>query len=100
MFLPQHEVHPTRGVLLRLVECQDPRGATSDLVREDLNEEEWGLIGGLSRSGADRPQHRLKLTEPALAARLKIILEAPRREAPQDLRNGALGLAVAPWVHH
>jgi len=56
-FLPQHEVHPPHGVLLRLIECQDPRGATSDLVREDslrsVDEEEWGLAGRLGRCRAD-----------------------------------------------
>ena len=49
-FLPQHEVHPPHGVLLRFVERQDPRGATSDLVREDrfgsvYQEEQVSLIG-------------------------------------------------------
>ena len=31
--LPQYEVHPPRGVLLRFIKCQDPCGAMLDLVR-------------------------------------------------------------------
>ena len=50
-FLPQHEIHPPCGVLLCLIERQDPRGAMLDLVREDcfssVDEEEWGLALGL-----------------------------------------------------
>ena len=26
-FLPEHEVYPPRGILMCLVECQDPRGS-------------------------------------------------------------------------
>src|SRR4051812_17906040 len=72
VFLPQHEVHPPHGVLLRLVECQDPCGAMSDLVREDrfcsVDQEEWGLSSRLGHSGADGPQHGLKLVVPTSAA--------------------------------
>ena len=32
VFLPQHEIRPPHGVLLRLVERQDPCGATPDLI--------------------------------------------------------------------
>ena len=32
---PQHKVHPPHGVLLRLIERQDLRGAMLDLVREN-----------------------------------------------------------------
>ena len=32
-FLPQHEIHPPHGVLLRLIERQDPHGAMLDLGR-------------------------------------------------------------------
>ena len=50
-FLPQQEVHLPRGVLTCLVECQDPRGAMPDLVREDrlysVDEEERGLASRL-----------------------------------------------------
>ena len=66
MLLPQQEIYPPHGVLLRFVERQDPRGMTSDLVREGclgpVDEEEQGLAGGLSRSGADRSQHGMKHT--------------------------------------
>ena len=49
--LPEQEICPPRGILTLLVECQDPRGAMLDLVREDrlcpVDEEEWGLTVGL-----------------------------------------------------
>ena len=49
--LPQHEVRPPHGVLQRLIERQDPRGTTPDLVREDrfgsVDQEEGGLPVGL-----------------------------------------------------
>src|SRR4051812_19833675 len=73
-FLPQHKVHPPHGVLLRLVERQDPRGATSDLVREDrfssVDQEEWGLSSRLGRGCADGPQYGQKLVVPTSAAGL------------------------------
>ena len=103
-FLPQHEVHPPHGVLLRLVERQDPRGATSDLVREDrfdsVDQEERGFSSRLGRGCADGPQHGLKLVVPTSAAGLQLLLERPGLEAPQDLRVCPLGLAVASGVRH
>src|SRR3954462_1755807 len=103
-FLPQHEVHPPHGVLLRLVERQDPCGATSDLMREDhfgsVDQEEWSLSSRLGRGCADGPQHRLKLIVPTSAAGLQLLLERPGLEAPQDLCVGSLGLAVASGVRH
>src|SRR3954462_1691042 len=103
-FLPQHEVHPPHGVLLRLVERQDPCGATSDLVREDcfgsVDQEERGLSSRLSCGCADGPQHGLKLIVPTSAAGLQLLLERPGLEAPQDLRVGSFGLAVTSWVRH
>ena len=57
VFLPQHEVHPPRGVLLCLIKCQDPRGVMPDLVWENrfcsVDEEEWGLARWLGGGGAD-----------------------------------------------
>ena len=59
MFLPKHEVHPPHGVLLRLVECQDPCGAMPDLVREDrlssIDKEERGFAGRLGSGSTDGP---------------------------------------------
>ena len=73
-FLPQHEVHPPRGVLLRFIKCQGPCGAMLDLVREDcfcsVDEEERGLAHWLAGGGVDGPQHRLELIVPAPAAGL------------------------------
>ena len=75
-----------------------------DLVREgcfsSLDEEEQGLASRLGCGRADRPQHRLELVVPAPAAGLQLLLEGPGFEALQDLRVGALGLAVAPRVCH
>ena len=74
------------------------------LVREDrlspVDKEEQDLAGELSRGGADGPQHGLKLTEPTPSIDFELFLEAPCLKAPWDLRVGALGLAVAPWVRH
>ena len=51
VFLPQHEVHPLHGVLLRFVKRQDSRGAMFDLVREDhlgsVDKEERSFTTGL-----------------------------------------------------
>ena len=100
MLLPQHEVHPPHGVLTCLVKRQDSRGAMLDLMWENLfgsvDEEEWSLTGWLGDGGADGPQHELELVVPAPAADLELLLEGPSLEASQDLRVGALGLAVAP----
>ena len=86
MLLPQHEVRPPHGVLLRLVERQDPCGATSDLVREDrfssVDQEERGLSSRLGRGCADGPQYGLKLIVPTSAAGLQLLLERPGLEAP------------------
>ena len=75
-----------------------------DVMREDrlgpVDEEEWGFAGGLSRNGAGRPQHGLKLTEPTPATSLELLLEDPCLEAPQDLCIGTLGLAIAPGMSH
>ena len=99
VFLPQHEIRPPHGVLLCLIERQDPRGATSDLVRKDrfgsVDQEERGLSSRLGRGCADGPQHGLKLVVPTSAAGLQLLLERPGLEAPQDLRVGSLGQAVA-----
>ena len=61
MLLPQHEVCPPHGILQRLIERQDPRGLTLDLVREDrfgsVDQEEGGLSSRLGRGRADGPQH-------------------------------------------
>ena len=101
-FLPQHEIHPPRGVLLRFVECQDPRGAMFDIVKENrfcsVDEEEWGLTRWLGGGGADGPQHGLELVVPAPAVGLELLLEGPGLEALQDLRVGVFGLAIAPGV--
>src|SRR3954466_4255061 len=103
-FLPQDEVHPPHGVLLRLIERQDPRGAMSDLVREDcfgsIDQEERGLPTRLGRGCADGPQYRMELVVPTSAAGLQLLLECPGLEAPQDLRVGSFGLAVASRVCH
>ena len=100
--LPKHEVCPSRGILTLLVECQDPQGPVLDLMWEDgfgsVDKEEWGLAGGLSHGGADGPQHGLELIDPTPATSFKLLLEAHCLEAPQDLRVGALRLAVAPQV--
>ena len=104
MFLPQHEVHTPRGVLLRFVERQDPCGAMLDLVRKDcfgsVDEEEWSLARWLGSGGADGLQHGLELVVPAPAAGLELLLEGPGLEAPQGLCVGAFGLAIAPGVCH
>ena len=75
-----------------------------DLVRENcfcsIDEEERGLSCWLGGGGADGPQHRLELVVPAFAAGLKLLLEGPGLEAPQDLCVGAFGLIVAPGVRH
>ena len=93
MFLPPHEVHPPRGVLLCFIKRQDPCGAMLDLVREDrfssIDEEERGLARWLSGGAADRPQHGLELVVPTPAAGLELLLEGPGLEAPQDLCVGA-----------
>src|SRR3954469_25736184 len=103
-FLPQHEVHPPHGVLLRLVERQDPCGATPDLVRKDcfgsIDQEERGLPGRLGRGCADGPQHGLELVVPTPAAGLQLLLECPGLEASQDLRVGSFGLPIASRVCH
>ena len=102
MLLPQREVRPPHGILQRLIERQDPRGSTSDLMREDrfgsVNQEEGGLPSRLGRGCADGPQHGLKLVVPTSAAGLQLLLKRPGLEAPQDLRIGAFGMAVAPRV--
>ena len=58
-FLPQHEVHPPRGVLLRFIKCQDPRGEMPELMWENhfysVDEEEWGLACRIGGGGADGP---------------------------------------------
>ena len=86
-FLPQHGIHPLRGVLTCLVKCQDPRGAMLDLVWENrfrsIDEEERGLVRWLGGGGADGPQHGLEHVEPALTTGLDIILEGPGLEATQ-----------------
>ena len=73
-FLPQHEIHPLRGVLLCFIEHQDSCGAMLDLVRKDcfssVDEEEWSLARWLGRGGAYGPQHGLELVVPAPAAGL------------------------------
>ena len=92
-FLPQHEVHPPRGVLLRLIKRQDPCGAMHHLMRENrffsVDEEEWGLARWLGGGGADGPQHGLELVVPAPATGLELLLEGPGLEASQDLCVGA-----------
>ena len=104
MLLPQQEIRPPHGVLLRSVERQDPCGTTSDLVMENdfssINQKERGLSSRLGRGCADGPQHGLKLVVPTSAAGLQLLLERPGLEAPQDLRVGSLGLAVASGVRH
>ena len=73
-------------------------------MREDLfssvDEEERSLARWLGSGGADGPQHGLELIVPAPAAGLQLLLEGPGLEAPQDLRVGAFGLAVALGVRH
>ena len=102
--LPQHEVHPPHGVLLRPIKHQDPRGVMLDLVRENrfcfVDEEERCFSCWLGRGGADGPHHRLQLVDPAPAAGLELLLEGPCLEASQDFRVGMLSLAVAPGVCH
>ena len=102
MSLPQHEIHPPRGVLLRFVERQDLHGAMLDLVRENrfcfVDEEEWRFSCWLGRGGSDGPQHGLKLVEPAPATGLELLLEGAGLEAPQDFYIGPLSLSIAPWV--
>src|SRR4051812_22449036 len=102
--LPQHDVHPPHGILLRLIERQDPYGAMSDLVREDcfgsVDQEERGLPGWLGRGCADGPQHGLELIVPTSAAGLQLLLDRPCLEAPQDLRVSSFGLVVASRVRH
>ena len=75
-----------------------------DLVRENrfcsVDEEERRFSCWLGRGGADGPQHRLQLIEPAPAAGLELLVEGPCLEAPQDFCFGPLGLAVAPRVRH
>ena len=60
-FLPQHEIHPPRGVLTCLVKRQDPRGAMLDLVWENrfssIDEEERGFVDWLGCGGADGPKY-------------------------------------------
>ena len=101
-FLPQHKVHSPRGVLTCLVKRQDPRGAMLDLVRENcfgsVDKEERSLARWFGGGGADGPQLGLELVVPAPAAGLELLLEGPCLEASQDLRVGALSLAVAPGV--
>ena len=103
-FLPQYEVHPPRGVLLRFIKRQDPCGAMLDLVREDrfdsVDEEERGLTRWLGGGGVDGPQHRLELVVPAPATGLELLLEGPGLEAPQDLRVGTFVLTIAPGACH
>ena len=93
-FLPQHEVHPPHGVLLRLIKRQDPRGAMLDLMRENrfgyVDKEERGLACWLGGGGADGPQHGLELVVPAPAAGLELLLEGPGLETSQDLHVGTL----------
>ena len=47
VFLPQHEVHPPRGILACLVKRQDPCGAIPDLVWDNrfgsVDEEGWSF---------------------------------------------------------
>ena len=85
VFLPQHEVHPPRGILLRLIKRQDPCGAMLDLVREDcfcsIDQEERGLSSRLGRGGADGPQYRLELVVPAPTSGFELLLEGPGFEA-------------------
>ena len=104
MLLPQQEVRPPHGVLLRFVERQDPRGTTSDLMRENslssVDKEERGLASWLGHGRADRSHHELELIVPAPAAGLQLLLEGPGLEAPQDLCVGSLGLTVAAQVRH
>src|SRR3954467_9234133 len=75
-----------------------------DLVREDcfgsIDQEERGLPSRLARGCADGPQHGLELVVPTSAAGLQLLLECPGLEAPQDLRVGSFGLAVASRVRH
>ena len=101
-FLPQHEIHPPRGVLLRFVERQDPRGAMLDLVRENrfcsIDKVERCFSCWLGRGGVDGPQHRLQLVETVPAAGLELLLEGAGLEAPQDLCIGSLSLSIALWV--
>ena len=89
-FLPQYEVHPPRGILLRFIKHQDPCGAMLDLVREDglgsIDKKERGLACWLGGGGADGPQHGLELIVPAPAAGLELLLEGPGLEASEDLR--------------
>ena len=73
-------------------------------MREDrfgsVDEEEWSLSHRLGGSGPDGPQYGLEIIVPAPAASLQLFLEGPGIEAPQDLRVGSLGLAVASGVRH
>ena len=75
-----------------------------DLVKVDylcsIDEEEWGLASLLGGGSADGPQHGLQLVVLAPAAGLQLLLEGPGLEAPQDLRVGMFGLAIAPGVRH
>ena len=75
-----------------------------DLMRKDcfssVDKEEWGLARWLGGGGSDGPQHGLELVVPAPTAGLQLLLEGPGLEAPQDLRVGAFGLAIAPGVRY
>ena len=55
----KYEVCPPRSLLTLLIERQDPRGAVLDFVGKNrlrsIDEQEWGLTGGLGCSGADGP---------------------------------------------
>ena len=75
-----------------------------DLVREDcfssVDKEEWGLARWLGGGGADGPQYGLELVVLAPAASLRLLLEGPSLEAPQDHCVSMFGLAIAPGVGH
>ena len=75
-----------------------------DLMREDrlssVDEEEWGLARQLGGSGADGPHHRREFIVLSSSAGFELLLKGPGLEAPQDLRVGALGLAIAPGVRY
>ena len=65
-----------------------------------IDEEERGLAGRLACRRADGPQHGLQFIEPALAAGLEPLLEAPCFEALEDLGVGTLGLAITSRLRH
>jgi hypothetical protein len=100
-FLEEQQVSFSRGVLPSLVESKDSRRAMLELGGEDyfgsIDEEERSFPSRIRCCHANRPQHRLELVKPALAAGVELFLEASCLE---DLSVGAFGLAVASLVRH